>query len=185
MNTKSRIWLKKFIYLLLIILLVLFARPVGFLLYTNYKDKKPQNIESPGYANDASKLNKTKIEEVVKVSEGVNEVTEQIAQLILRAKREGKKISIAGAQHSMGGHTIYNGGILLDMKGFHYMQLDSSQTILLVGSGALWSEVIPYLDKYKRSVAVMQSNNSFSVGGSISVNCHGWQPNSPPIASTV
>jgi len=31
----------------------------------------------------------------------------------------------------------------------------------------------------------MQSNNSFSVGGSISVNCHGWQPNSPPIASTV
>jgi FAD/FMN-containing dehydrogenase len=34
-------------------------------------------------------------------------------------------------------------------------------------------------------VAVMQSNNSFSVGGSISVNCHGWQYGRPPIASTV
>ena len=31
----------------------------------------------------------------------------------------------------------------------------------------------------------MQSNNSFSVGGSISVNCHGWQPNSSPISSTI
>jgi FAD/FMN-containing dehydrogenase len=31
----------------------------------------------------------------------------------------------------------------------------------------------------------MQSNNDFSVGGSLSVNCHGWQPNRPPIASTV
>ncbi len=28
------------------------------------------------------------------------------------------------------------------------------------------------------SVAVMQSNNDFSVGGSLSVNCHGWQHNS-------
>ena len=31
----------------------------------------------------------------------------------------------------------------------------------------------------------MQSNNAFSVGGSLSVNCHGWQFDRPPIASTV
>jgi FAD/FMN-containing dehydrogenase len=31
----------------------------------------------------------------------------------------------------------------------------------------------------------MQSNNSFTVGGSFSVNCHGWQYGRPPIASTV
>ena len=36
-----------------------------------------------------------------------------------------------------------------------------------------------------RSVAVMQSNNSFTVGGSLSVNCHGWQYGRAPIASTV
>ena len=85
----------------------------------------------------------------------------------------------------MGGHTIYVNGIVLDMKGFHQMQFDSIHNILTVGSGARWSEIIPYLDGYRKSVAVMQSNNSFTVGGSISVNCHGWQPNSPPIASTV
>ena len=31
----------------------------------------------------------------------------------------------------------------------------------------------------------MQSNDDFSIGGSLSVNCHGWQFNRPPIDSTV
>src|SRR5947199_2791285 len=31
----------------------------------------------------------------------------------------------------------------------------------------------------------MQSNHNFSVGGSLSANCHGWQCQKPPIASTV
>jgi FAD/FMN-containing dehydrogenase len=31
----------------------------------------------------------------------------------------------------------------------------------------------------------MQSDNSFTVGGSLSVNCHGWQYGRPPISSTV
>ena len=65
------------------------------------------------------------------------------------------------------------------------MRLDKERDLLHVGGGALWKDVIPYLDSLGRSVAVMQSNNSFSVGGSISVNCHGWQFNRPPIASTV
>ena len=45
--------------------------------------------------------------------------------------------------------------------------------------------LFPYLDKRGKSVAIMQSNNSFTVGGSISVNCHGWQYGKPPIASSV
>src|SRR2546430_16976942 len=31
----------------------------------------------------------------------------------------------------------------------------------------------------------MQSDSPFTVGGSLSVNCHGWQNDRPPIASTV
>ena len=177
--------LRRIILFLLLIVLILIARPVSFLIYTYYKDKKAGNTEKAGYTNDASHLNETKIGTLVKTPENVDGAITQIAQLVKQAKVQGKKISIAGAQHSMGGHTIYPDGIVLDMKRFHYMQLDTLSNTLLVGSGALWSEIIPYLDKYKRSVAVMQSNNSFSVGGSISVNCHGWQPNSPPIASTV
>ncbi|MCH5596420.1 FAD-binding protein [Niabella ginsengisoli] len=71
------------------------------------------------------------------------------------------------------------------MLDFNYKQLDTSTNFLTVGAGALWADIIPYLDKYNRSVYVMQTNNSFTVGGSVSANCHGWQPNTQPIASTV
>ncbi|WP_316839907.1 FAD-binding oxidoreductase [Pedobacter gandavensis] len=134
---------------------------------------------------DASHLNEVRIDTMVKVSKNRDEATSQIKALITAAKAQHKSISIAGAQHTMGGHTIFKDGIVLDMRNFNYMKLDTSTHILLVGAGALWSEVIPYLNQYQKSVKVMQSNNSFSVGGSVSVNCHGWQANTSPIASTV
>ena len=109
----------------------------------------------------------------------------QIAQLLARARAERKVVSIAGARHSMGGHTIYPDGIVIDMLPWKSMELDESGDILKVQAGATWKDVIEHLDPRGRSVAVMQSNNSFSVGGSISVNCHGWQYDRPPIASTV
>ena len=71
------------------------------------------------------------------------------------------------------------------MLPLNQMRLDEERNLLHVGAGALWKDILPYLDEHGRSVAVMQSNNSFSVGGSISVNCHGWQFGRPPIASTV
>jgi len=173
---KTKLILQWIVVFFILILLILITRPVSLLVYTYYKDEKPVNIEKPGYTNDASNLNETKIGIIVKALQGINEATAQISQLIKQAKVQGKKISIAGAQHSMGAHTIYPDGIVLDMKSFNYMKFDSIKNILLVGSGSLWSEIIPYLDKKGKSIAVMQSNNSFSVGGSISVNCHGWQP---------
>ncbi len=182
---KKKFTLRRILLFLFIILLIFFGRPTCFLIYNYFKDKQAVQTEKDGYTNDASHLNETKVATVIRAVEGIDEATAQIFQLVKQAKADGKKISIAGAQHSMGGHTIYADGIVLDMKGFHYMQFDSVHNILSVGAGALWSEIIPYLDSKGRSIGVMQSNNSFSVGGSISVNCHGWQPNSPPIASTV
>ena len=73
----------------------------------------------------------------------------------------------------------------VQMVGFRHMELDEPSNVLKVGAGALWSDVLPYLDARGRSVAVMQSNNSFTVGGSLSVNCHGWQVGQPPFVSSV
>jgi FAD/FMN-containing dehydrogenase len=109
----------------------------------------------------------------------------QIAQLVKSAGKTGKKISIAGAQHTMGGHTIYPDGIFLDMKAMNHLQVDTIKNILTAGSGATWAQIIPYLDRAAKSVAIMQSNNSFTVGGSISANCHGWSPDLPPIVSSL
>jgi FAD/FMN-containing dehydrogenase len=71
------------------------------------------------------------------------------------------------------------------MLGLRHMHLDEQRNILHVQGGACWSDVLRYLHERQRSLKVMQSNNSFSVGGSLSANCHGWQAASPPIASTV
>src|SRR5256885_2673395 len=85
----------------------------------------------------------------------------------------------------MGGQTIYPGGIQINMLPFKGMNLDEGRNLLHVQAGAKWADVILYLDQHGRSVAVMESDNSFTVGGSLSVNCHGWQYDRPPIASTV
>ena len=72
-----------------------------------------------------------------------------------------------------------------DMLPFNQMSLDSERRLLTVGAGARWADIVPFLDHQGLAVAVMQSNNDFTVGGSLSVNCHGRQHNSRPIASTV
>lgn len=161
------------------------ARPFYHLLMTAWNDRNELEQVPPGEIDDASRLNQTPVAEIVEVPFEISRAEEQLADLLQRARREGRKVAIAGARHSMGGHTIYPGGISLNMLPLKQMELDEERNILHVGAGALWSKIIPFLDERGRSVSVMQSNNSFSVGGSLSVNCHGWQYGRPPIASTV
>ncbi|MGV3539265.1 MAG: FAD-binding oxidoreductase [Rufibacter sp.] len=132
-----------------------------------------------------SRLNQTRIDSLVKVHPDSAVALHQLISLLTYAKANKKPVSIAGARHSMGGHTIAPDGIYINMLPFKHLSLDTTTHVLRVGAGALWAEVIPYLNKYGRSVSIMQSDNAFSVGGSISVNCHGWQHNKPPIASSV
>jgi FAD/FMN-containing dehydrogenase len=137
-----------------------------------------------GMVDDASRLNATAVAGVVNVPEG--EAAEaELRELILRARREGLKVTVAGARHSMGGHTIYPGGIAINMLPFRAMTLDKGRRILKVGAGARWAEVLPFLDKEGFSVEVMQSFNDFSVGGTLSVNAHGWAYGKGPVATTV
>lgn len=166
-------------------LLLLVGRPAVHLLQTAWQDVDRREELPAGFVDDASRMNATQVAEIRPVPKDPAEAERQLAALLARARAEGRRVSIAGARHSMGGHTIYPGGIVVDMLPFHQMELDEAGEILHVQAGALWQDVIAYLDARERSVAIMQSNNSFSVGGSISVNCHGWQFDRPPIASTV
>lgn len=144
----------------------------------------PLPAAAPG-TNDASFLDATTPSEVIPVAGDPAAAEQQLSALVRRAAAEGKPIAISGAHHSMGGHALLPHAIVLDMLPFCRMSLDEPRRRLTVGTGATWSQVIPYLDQRGLAVAVMQSNSDFSVGGSISVNCHGWQNDSPPIASTV
>ena len=171
--------------LVLLVLLLLVARPATHLILTAWRDADEREPAPAGFLDDASRLNRTAVAEVWPVPAGADDAEAQIADQLTRARREGRRVSIAGARHSMGGHTLYSGGVVLDMRPFDGMRLHEDGEMLTVRSGALWADVIPYLDARGRSVAVMQSNNAFSVGGSVSVNCHGWRTGGPPVASTV
>jgi FAD/FMN-containing dehydrogenase len=163
----------------------LILRPVVHVATTAWRDQQVLAPLPPGFTDDASRMNLTPVAEVVPVAGDAAEAEAQLAALLQRARAAGLPVSIAGARHSMGGHTITPGGIVIDMLPFNRMELDEETDLLHVQAGALWRDIIPYLDKRGRSPAVMQSDNSFSIGGSISVNCHGWQFGRPPIAATV
>lgn len=146
---------------------------------------KPAEDLPPGFIDDASRMNPTRVAEVWAIPADRRAAEEQLRQLLDRARRQRLSVSVAGARHSMGGHTFCPDGIVVDMLPFNDVELEPGTGVLHAGAGARWSKVIPYLDARGLSPAVMQSNNDFTVGGSLSVNCHGWQPNRPPIASTV
>ena len=163
----------------------LIGRPLLHLAQTAWKDTEARKPLPLGFVDDASRMNLTKIHKVWPVPLDAAAAETQLTQLFAHAHRKGLRISIAGSQHSMGGHTLIPGGIMIDMTPFKNMELDETQTLLHVQAGAKWSEIIPWLNQRGKSVAIMQSNNSFTVGGSVSVNCHGWQYGKPPIASSV
>lgn len=166
-------------------LLLFFGKPIGLWVTAWYRDRPAIEEIPEGFTDDASRMNLTRVAEVWHVPTDLATAEKKLRELVHRAKRDGKKVAIAGARHSMGGQTIWPDGILLDMLPLNHLELDEDHKILRAGAGARWSEIVPHLDDCDCSVAIMQSNNNFTVGGSLSVNCHGWQHDQPPIASTV
>ncbi len=167
------------------IAVILIARPAFHLSRAVWNDRDQLLPSPPGTIDDASRLNQTAVAEIWTIPSDIKQPEEQLRALLQRAQQSHLNVSIAGARHSMGGHTISSNGIVIDMLPFHEMRLDETNNILWVQAGARWSEVIRFLNERGRSPEIMQSNDDFSVGGSISVNCHGWQFGRPPIASSV
>lgn len=164
---------------------IFLARPVLYVTRIHFKDVEQREQAPVGFVDDASRMNATRVIEVWPVAADDTEAEAQLNELFHRARNGRLPISIAGARHSMGGHCIAPSGVVIDMTPFSKMELDDERNLLHVQAGAKWSQVIPYLDRHGKSVSIMQSNNSFTVGGSLSVNCHGWQYGCPPISSSV
>ncbi|MDI7742959.1 FAD-binding oxidoreductase [Lysinibacillus fusiformis] len=86
----------------------------------------------------------------------------------------GEKISVAGMQHSQGGQTYYPNGIVIDMKNYDkILDYNPEEKTITVQSGATWEEIQKKINPDHLALQVMQSQNIFTIGGSISVNAHG------------
>lgn len=119
--------------------------------------------------SDVGKLLPTKIKRVESATE-----EQSLINLVRDAKVSGEKISIAGMQHSQGGQTYYPNGTMLDMKGYNeILEFDPEKKRIRVQSGVTWNDIQKKINPYGLAVQVMQSQNIFTVGGSLSVNVHG------------
>ena len=146
---------------LTIFLVFLFAAGyAGFFLYSiQHKDHDELLM------NDVSRLVPIKVKEIVQGQE-----TEHIKQTLLEAKKKNMKISIAGKQHSQGGHTYYKDAVVLDMTTFNkVIKVLPDEKLVTVQSGATWADVQEAINPYGLSIKTMQAPNIFTIGGSMSV----------------
>ena len=105
----------------------------------------------------------------------------QLRDIVMHAD---KPIAIAGTKYSMGAHTWLNNGIVISMQNLSAITaFDPEEKMITVQAGACWRQIQNFLHPHDLSIKVMQSYNDFSVGGSLSVNCHGRDPQGQLITS--
>src|SRR5580698_6394602 len=128
--------------------------------------------------NDITQLNPIKVERVV-----IPRTVEEISALV---RDSTGPISIGGGRNSQGGQTATENCLQLDMRGFNkVLALDPTRKTITVQTGITWREVQEVIDPYNLSVGIMQTYANFTVGGSLSVNCHGRYVNAGPIIFSV
>jgi FAD/FMN-containing dehydrogenase len=95
-------------------------------------------------------------------------------------------ISVGGGRYSMGGQIVFPDSLHVDMRSMNrVLRLDPSSRIIRVQAGASWRDIQERIDPHELSVKIMQSYSNFTVGGSVSVNCHGRYVGRGPIVNSV
>lgn len=111
---------------------------------------------------------------------------EELQEIVQDAKKNEDILSIAGMQHSQGGQTVYPNGIMIDMKPYNkILEVDPEEKTVTVQSGATWADIQEAINPYALSLKVSQSQNIFTVGGSLSVNAHGLDIRNGGLSDTV
>src|SRR5689334_10351990 len=109
-----------------------------------------------------------------------------IEDIVNAVKATSGPVPIGGARYSMGGQTATPDGTQLDMRQFHgVVAIDTAARTIAVRSGTRWREVQEALDKAGLAVKIMQTYNSFTVGGALSVNAHGRYIGQGPLVRSV
>jgi FAD/FMN-containing dehydrogenase len=74
----------------------------------------------------------------------------------------------------------------IDLRNFRgVVAFDSAARTITVHSGTRWREVQDTIDKYGLAVKIMQTYNTFTVGGALSVNAHGRYIGQGPVVRSV
>lgn len=110
-----------------------------------------------------------------------------VQSIIKEAQRSGKSISILGKSMSQGKQAISSKdwNIVINTSKLNQILIDPKLKISKVGAGASWRELQKEANQHGLAVRVMQASNIFSIGGSISANCHGWDYKTGSLRNTL
>jgi FAD/FMN-containing dehydrogenase len=128
--------------------------------------------------NDVTGLNAIQITQTIRPT-----TADEIIQAL---KSSTGPVSIGGGRFSMGGQTSYENSLHIDMRKFNrIVKMDTVEKQVTVQSGVTWRQLQSVIDPLNLSVKIMQTYANFTVGGSVSVNCHGRYIGHGPIVSSV
>lgn len=144
-------------------------------------EKRKYGLSQSNLTTDYTGLLPEHVEQVIKVRNHT-----ELQKIVKQANKNGQRISIAGLQHSQGGHTYYKNGVVLDMRIFNkVLEINEQEKTIRIESGATWEDVQEAITPYGLALKVTQSQSIFSIGGSLSVNAHGRDIRFGPMAGTV
>lgn len=119
-----------------------------------------------------SKLNPTEIYKIIQPH-----TKQDILDALTESSKLGKKVSICGSQHSMGGQQFGSDTILLDMRKMNkILGFDNVGSTLEVEAGITWPTVIDYLQHNLNKWSIIQKQtgaDDLTLGGAVSSNIHG------------
>jgi len=166
-----------------------FMKAAGMLALWPYGCAKQTSTPAGTIVNDVhSQLNPTRVDRVVSIDSA-----EAIRAAILKARREGKAVSVAGGRHAMGGQQFGADTVLIDTGQYNrVLSFDSNRGIVEVEAGIQWPELIEYLLTVQKGrspqwgiVQKQTGGDRFCIGGSLAANVHGRSLRSKPIIQDV
>ena len=96
------------------------------------------------------------------------------------------EIAVGGGRYSMGGQIGVKGGLHLDMRRMNRLVwVKPENRTVRVQAGMRWRDLQDVLDPLGLAVKIMQSYSNFTIGGSVSVNCHGRYVGLGPVGHSV
>lgn len=139
-----------------------------------------------------SALNETPVAHIARPT-----TTEQLRDLILRVRAEGRSLAVSGSRHAMGGQQFLQGQTLLDMRGLNrILSMDNNRGLVTAEAGIDWPTLIDgYLHAQHSAapntpprwgIAQKQTGaDNLTLGGALSANAHGRGLLMKPIVADV
>lgn len=128
--------------------------------------------------NDASRLNPVRV-----AAEQQPRSTRDVGEAL---RAWAGPVSVGGGRFSMGGQIASPQSLHLDMRRMSsVVAFEPAKRTIRVQAGMTWRDIQDVIDPHDLSVKTMQSFSNFTVGGSVSVNCHGRYVGHGPLINSV